>query len=223
MMVFANPSFCLTIDANPDAVDEMHDALTDCAWTHVDHQFVVHFISTAANASLEHDPSSHADQSLYVKQFCSVTDRWLMFRVGPFWSAGDHANIAVYAIFNSSLTASRAPAVHAIRSYALGSTDHTLTLLGFPPLLQHHFHLFGSTNGYQSVMNNHGANQCHAEEGGVNCLIKRAPSDLAWFVRDHVGFSSKVFDVRVAGAVPLISWTLLPCRQQQRPADRFAP
>jgi len=148
---------------------------------------------------------------------------WQLFRHGPFVSTGGYSWMgAIYMLDEEALgpyaTLSDGDHVHAFESYAIGNVDATGALVGYPPIHQHHFHLFGSANAGMMLSNNHGDSQCSEAEGGVSCYVKSAPTGTAYFFRSRLGAISEFNDVRSNGSEPLSTFVLValkPVRTRQ--------
>jgi len=131
-------------------------------------------------------------------------------------------------LFNPGFMVHYRESLYAFSHYLLGNTDLTNHLVGYPPIHQHHFHLFGSGIPNTQTLNNHGDNQCHRDQGGVNCLSRAAPNGYAWILRDRIGLYTEFNDVRNVRAAALMThvtaaWRLIQPIQQVRQLVMWMP
>jgi len=186
---------------------------------------VIHFKKQIALCQWEHDAmgsaltwrknSSYASaiEYTYTTRRCKsdAQPRWRAFTFGPFTSSGD-THFEIEEVLESKSREAEyyrsALRIRAFSAYFLGSVDSSMNWIPFPPILQHHYHFFGSGNLIHSVLSNHGSNQCRSEEGGVDCLLTAAPPGFAWFTRGDIGVACQVTDVRPLVSVPLQAWTM---------------
>ena len=157
------------------------------------------------------DGEQRIDTARYAAEYCAdASSGWIALRYGPFITSGGNIWNGVLGMFNDSLLPTyHIEGVHALEAYAIGSLDERNAMVGFPPIHQHHFHLFGSGNPQHDVMNAHGDSQCADEDGGVRCLIRSAPEGMAWFIRDRFGFETEFNDVRPNHSTPLSTWVFV--------------
>lgn len=143
---------------------------------------------------------------------------WISLRVGPFWTTGLTRWSGSGGVFNSSyLTPYRLGDIHAVSHYVVGYIDESNLLIGYPPIHPHHFHIASSGGlwGTQVAvdMQLHSDMQCHAKEGGTDCLFHAAPTGYAWLLRDRVTTVHEFNDIRQLQRHPLQSWAVVAFRQ----------
>lgn len=190
MLPGASAKYCLL---NSDHFDFDY-FMARCKWKR-DHSLVQLQLSCMDTRSEDCEGDAKLLQTLWTDT-CRA-DGWLAFRTGPYVTHGDYSWTTLIASFNGSLVPYHGiPNLHAFSQYALGNIDESNSLIGYPPIHQHHYHAFGSYDFSLADMNNHGDNQCHSEDGGVQCLVRKAPSGTAWIMRDGMGVATQFNDVR---------------------------
>lgn len=140
-------------------------------------------------------------------EICEEHDMFA-FRVGPLTTNGGYSWNAVAASLVSSALPALRPWLFGVAAFVVGNTDDTGTLIGYPPIHQHHFHLYGSGDD-SPWMNNHGDSQCLERDGGVTCLEHRLPPGCAYIIHSPVGFHTEFNDVRYANASTMSSWVVI--------------
>ena len=190
MLPGASAKYCLLNSDNSD----FDYFMARCKLTR-DHSLVQLQLSCMDTRSKDCEGDAKLLQTLWTDT-CRA-DGWLAFRTGPYVTHGDYSWTTLIASFNGSLVPYHGiPNLHAFSQYALGNIDESNSLIGYPPIHQHHYHAFGSYDFSLADMNNHGDNQCHSEDGGVKCLVRKAPSGTAWIMRDGMGVATQFNDVR---------------------------
>jgi len=110
-----------------------------------------------------------------------------------------------------------------VREYFLGAYDGVSSLLGYPPIHQHHFHVVHEQHTIPGEMIVHGDDQCVRSEGGVNCEIRRMPAGYA--IPMHLPLTVDVDhqDVRAAASANFTWYTLITIRgfPRQRSSSPF--
>ena len=156
------------------------------------------------------------------------TGGWSMVRVGPFSTHGGSAWDGFQGVVRpSSVWMSREHKLHdhvALSAYAIVHVDAVGVVVGYPPLLTHHFHI-GSVSPEEAlytsegevhppeIMSLHGENHCDARSGGDACLVHVAPEGTAFVERFPVALGGPFNDVRPRASVPLRSWQVVAVRQ----------
>lgn len=135
-------------------------------------------------------------------------DSWNAYTVGSFWTEGGNSWTSVSAF----LSAHAVPQYEyedyiAISHYIMGNLNEDGALLGYPPIHQHHFHLFdhGDPQGWGGEHSFHGDWQCHSSEDGITCALFSAPPGHAFFLRKRIGIWAEFNDVRLQSSEPLKS------------------
>jgi hypothetical protein len=140
-------------------------------------------------------------------------------RIGPFYTTGGYEWSGLAATVNSSFLKPYRGELYAFRQWAMGSMDTDNALLPFPPIHQHHFHFAGGLTSEPDDINVHADSQCHAAEGGVDCLSHRAPDGFAWILADRLWLIHEFNDARSNHSGYLETWTFLSMEfinQQER-------
>ena len=100
-----------------------------------------------------------------------------------------------------------------VRESFLGAYDGASTLLGYPPIHQHHFHVEKSgVTLFTAQIITHGDDQCVDSEGGVNCMIRRLPMGFVTPLHLPLSVLSDQQDVRALHSVPMSWYSLLAVR-----------
>ena len=218
---FAMTAYCLTID-----VDTTHERFLehDCHWKTAGDRMKVPYWQLTWDS----EATSYKTGDSKMGQYCTSGD-WTAFRVGPFTTTGGFSWGTMGAVFDSSyfpysgMTVQgdqlmqpeiRKPAgpqgIHAFTHQSMGNMADDNTVIGYPPIHQHHFHFEGGLGiGSPGYLNNHGDNQCHEQEGGVRCLMHVAPKGTAYVLGDTVNLLTEFNDVRFNGTAPLTSWVFV--------------
>ena len=168
--------------------------------------------------------------------FCS-DDTWIAWKIGPFASRGGSFWSSFNVLYNSDpLHLPRtAPGGgrYAFSGHAFGSIDARSSLIGYPPVHQHHFH-FGYafslppysgpsvyprrfTEAYKArtgssppeAMSTHGDHNCLDAQGGVDCIVVVLPDDMAFVEKGPLGAMNSFIDVRSEGAAQMETWQLM--------------
>ena len=177
--------------------------LASCNWYPAVNE--VNFI--LAQSTFEGYWDSFMPRSLYSSEICKDYDIF-SFRAGPFATRGGNSWNAVAASLNSSTLPSIKPNLFAVSDFVIGNTDSSGALIGYPPIHQHHFHLYGSGDDQQD-MNNHGDSQCLVRSGGVSCLERKLPHGYAFIIYSHASFHTEFNDVRPTNASRILSWVVV--------------
>jgi len=199
--------FCFTMSSGANTFNKF---IGTCIWQNTTKISVTHTCEdTDRGDSSSFGNFSCVQQGTQVQaESCTEHDGWQAFRVGPYFTVGNRAWTAMLSAVITDIDYV-APSIHAFSEFALGNMDDNLQLVPYPPIHQHHFHFFGSGNAFISDMNNHGDNQCVQEEGGTDCLVRSAPRNAAWIIRDPVGVSTQFNDVRHTTLHVLRTWALV--------------
>lgn len=109
-----------------------------------------------------------------------------------------------------------------VREYFLGAYDGVSSLIGYPPIHQHHFHV-EHTDAPNGDMITHGDDQCVRSEGGINCDIRRMPAGYAIPMQLPLAVNLDQQDVRAAGSANFTWYTLIAIRgfPRQRSSSPF--
>ena len=204
-----------------ESSDEYDGFVAGCQWSAVGEQISLQHVSNLTygpegpaypNGSTPNNVDVYSDLSAYRADVCGGVSGeykgWTSFRIGPFRTYGGFSWTNVLAqIDGSSLPyGTRRDGLHAFSHFTLGNIDAESKMLGYPPIHQHHFHLFGGYANQDQDLNNHGDNQCAADDGGVGCLSRAAPDGYAWMLTDRLGLWTEFNDVRNPYAVELVSY-----------------
>lgn len=178
-------------------------------------------------------------------QRCKATDSegnvWVNARVGPLLTTGG------YDWSSSSFEALTFPEytdqLISVTGFFVGSTRRSGTILGYPPIHQHHFHVVpaGVDVAHESGTLSHGDSACADEYGGgqpgdgVACQIRIFPPGHALYMQPILKKSegavgtlkafAEVNDVRVANSPPLEHYitTSLRLNSNKSAAERPRP
>jgi len=180
--------------------------VSNCTWSFSanDTQFVF------AQSQFERHWDSFMPPESFRSEVCRYGDVYA-FRVGPFATSGGFSWNAVAASFVSSTFPAFRPQLFGVSAYLIGNTDGVGSIIGYPPIHQHHFHLYGSGDDSQ-IMNNHGDNQCLERSGGAMCLEHRLPAGFAYIIHSPVGFHTEFNDVRSMNTSVMVSWVVVAMR-----------
>ena len=103
----------------------------------------------------------------------------------------------------------------AVHESFLGAVTEVGTLLGYPPVHVHHFHIEerhprpeAHATGNDGALITHGDDQCLASSGGVGCAIYRTIPGYASLLRLPLAFTADFNDVRIADS-PTLTWYAL--------------
>lgn len=229
MQKYGAPQFCFR---NIEVVSTFKQAMKSCNWTSA--LDTVHIKSVGeilpdgaymTGANPYDDPKNEfADvieihPEMYTVQKCAAAkDGWAALRLGPFNTSGGYRwTTSVFAILlPSSIFSQRmiggVPSF-SFDAYCLGSITPEGSLIGHPPIHQHHYHFFGRGDHPTDVMNMHGEQQCLEDEGGVDCYIKGLPKGYAFVTsQSSMAVSTGFNDVRPLGSRMLQSWVLAAAR-----------
>lgn len=138
-----------------------------------------------------------------------VTDSWVAVRIGPFYSTGGELWMETLASFQDELRIPRyLPGIYAFSEFAIGNIDDDNLFLGFPPIHQHHTHVWGKGQWWATdTIGLHGENQCTPDEGGSACYIRKAPAGMAYIINaTDIEYWAAQLDVRPLNSPPLKSW-----------------
>ena len=142
-----------------------------------------------------------------------------LHRIGPFTTQGGKDWTSTNLVNNSYLGESwKWPAISdqrvlGVREYFLGAYDGASSLLGYPPIHQHHFHVESrSWFPVQGAMITHGDDQCVHEEGGINCDIRRMPTGYALPMHLPLPVFFDQQDVRAVGSANFTWYALIAVR-----------
>ena len=218
---FAVPALCLTIDVDPE-----HERFLEqeCVWKTAGDRMKVPYVQLTWDS----EATSYKTGDTKRGEYCTFGD-WTAFRVGPFTTTGGYSWGTMGAVFDSKYFPYsdmsvqgdqllqpdvRKPdgpqRIHAFSRQSMGNLDDNNKVIGYPPIHQHHFHFEGGLGiGSPGYLNNHGDNQCHEQEGGVNCLMHKAPKGTAYILGDTVNLLTEFNDVRFNGTAPLRSWVFV--------------
>jgi len=213
MLEHVDRKFCLTV---AQAHSNFRKVMQDCTWELSDPAI---FESEKVWDWTQRAWKNPADYKRYV---CNLGD-WLVIQYGPFRTTGGGPQPGLDFVLNMSVIPApevmRRDKLVAITEYAIGNVDGNGMLLGYPPILEHHFH-FGGANGeitHQMIMNNHGDSQCLAKDGGVQCLAHRLPPGYAFILDNPVRVNTEFVDVRPADSPLLESYVMVAMKAS--PAD----
>lgn len=220
---FANPSYCLGIDAA--AGPDFDRFLRTCAWHERATESLFDSFAVAdivvdgqrMYGGLPYDDELRGDYAwrpnttIRSRQCTQLGDGgWRAVLAGPFTTTGGYFWTAAEGKLGSAAFGFGAATDVLLSGYMLGSVeDATYRILGYPPLHQHHFHMWGADAPFSDALNTHGENQCTPDEGGVHCYVKHAPDGLAFRVRTPIAFSNGFQDVRSRRSPPMTHWIVL--------------
>ena len=200
MGAYSATAACLTIDGDIEVEDFM---TRDCQWHEAGDRLYVAYVQS----SMKEDDVSYSPGESKKREYC-VSGDWMAFRIGPFVTTGGYSWNGMAAVINSSYLPYRGPdGVYAFSHQVVGNIDESNQLLGYPPIHQHHYHFEGGLGiGSPGYLNNHGDNQCHANEGGVRCLNHVAPKGTAFVLGATINLATEFNDVRNLNNPPLTSY-----------------
>jgi len=195
------PAACLLKDASHLCLEltsdrEYESFASSCTWDDAGNRLDMLWLFQSMNGS---------DRSMMPhKAFrCNVCTnekfaRWIAYRIGPFVTGGGFEWGGFGGVINSQyLPTYRGTNLHAFSSYALGNVDDNNALAGYPPIHQHHWHFGEGFSMHEGAnMQNHADNQCHSDEGGVMCLVRKAPREHAWILTPRLLPWTEFNDVR---------------------------
>ena len=138
---------------NVEEADELETFLRDeCIWQDASRKFTP--LSLTRSYSATYFEPNALDPLQYAHHYCASTlgSGWIALRYGPFSTSGGFFWTGAFSLFNGSLLPTyRVGGIHALTAYALGNLDENNAMISYPPIHQHHFHLFGSGNPGQVV------------------------------------------------------------------------
>jgi len=146
---------------------------------------------------------------------------WMFFRIGPFETTGGNTWSRALVVFPEHVFSRWDGGRVFIGDHIVGNANASGDLVPYPPLHQHHFHLFHGSNMWRQSLNAHGDSEC-ARGQRVYCMLKEYPEGLAFHVRQRLGLWSDFNDVRTAGSRVLQSYVFAGVRLL-RPGTRPRP
>jgi len=173
---------------DPNKQKHLEQRFQVCNWVHPNHSGIF---------KTSQDGQTFTPAMSVQTQCCAQTniDNWYFCRYGPVESSGGYSWASLTASNIRGYIATMMP----ITMSFVGSFSPEGTLIGYPPLHQHHFHLEDSrvalTGGGAIIT--HGDDQCHSSFGGVSCLIRETPSGYATFMKPPLLITAEVNDVRL--------------------------
>lgn len=187
-----------------------------CQWVNQTSSFDLYYVWESMDA----DDESLGSPERFDQQACFSENGWAAFKVGPFYTAGGESWTGIRGLLSDRTLKKFHHDIYAFDEYVLGNVDEHDQLIGYPPIHQHHFHLFGSGSVFDETMNNHADSQCAGREGGVNCLVRTAPPGYAWMLAPRLGFASEFNDVRPLYSKLLPSWVYVALKSVN-PKDKI--
>ena len=171
----------------------------DCDWADFEWPSV-----SVANTDDTWDDPKHPPEVVATTRWCTSGD-WFAWTFGPVTTQGG-TNVSIISdTLKKGVLPNHAPGVLAVSDYMLGSLDERNSLLGYPPIHQHHFHVYQAPYAGQEAISTHGDSTCQPSEGGVLCNLRRSPPGYAIMIRDAVAFTATINDVRPPGSASLVS------------------
>ena len=188
------------------------------------HAKIAHIIINGENMTGNphdtYDPSTvwspdavEIDASSVVFEVCSFGS-WIVVRHGPYTTDGGSA-------WTESLIRLNLSAAGVVRrdderlflsAYSFGSMNSRNEVVSFPPIHQHHTHLYGSEWWCTDTVGLHGENQC-AGSRGADCNTRVAPSEFRFMLNGpRISYYSAQLDVRSRRSTPLTTWAFLAMR-----------
>ena len=137
-------------------------------------------------------------------------------RIGPFNTTGGYKWTEMVSTIaeDARLFTLTGGTLNAFDVYAVGNIDAGGHMFGFPPIHQHHFHLWGYLDSPTDIINVHGEQQCNAIEGDVDCYIKTLPDGFAFtFQKAPLRLATAFNDVRSSASMTITSWVVAGVRQ----------
>jgi len=157
---------------------------------------------------------------LFVRR-CTRSDGWFILRIGPIHAQGQDTK---HAIGMSNLVPARA----CVQASVLAPVEEDGTLLGEPPLVQHHVHVIQHTSIFEDMRarffplfdrlgrrfhyhpqwtdHRHGG-QCDARRGGAACLNRSYPTGYGQLFSDAANIDLELIEMSAGGvAVPAEFW-----------------
>jgi hypothetical protein len=160
-----------------------------------------------SQTSLAADDSDDSLGSFYAVRAGPVTTHG-----GKDWTSFTLSNLTGSAIFGTtgdSIT-------FAAREQYAGAISVDGTLLSYPPIHQHHFHITEEREMRNDLTSHavitHGDDVCRSEDGGVDCTIRRMAPGYATLLRMPLLFSADMNDVRATGSDGLSYYLLVTLR-----------
>ena len=146
--------------------------------------------------------------------------RWHISRIGPFTSTGgwDWHGIVVLDLFHVETSI--------VVTGALSRFVGAHGFLGYPPLHDHHSHLFSGVFdpndpfGHTFLIN-HQDSTCDDAHGGYLCNFLRIPSGYGLKVSSSLNFNAITNDVRSAKSPALKFWIEVACHFSPKGGDAF--
>lgn len=209
--IFQIPEHCMKGTDSRCTVNPIWSSYTvDCEWA-VDHRWaqLIAYNDDWYNPAEVHDTTTSS---------CQSGSDWYAFKWGPITTeGGDHgfggANVSLFAETSdygsptSDIFPEYVPGILAVRDYMLGSLDAANRVVTYPPVQQHHFHVYQGGGWFnQEVMSTHADNYCSESEGGVLCNMRRSPPGYAFMLRSSIGAISTISDVRPPNSAPMTTW-----------------
>lgn len=190
-----------------DKVVQLQQMLVTCNW----HQ------NYSAQPLYQQGLNSHQYATVNATlQDCQVEGGQLqvhhLFRFGPFNSIGglwNRIRFAPFDPFDPSSTADLGSSgLVSLTSYFMGATSLDHSVIGYPPLHIHHFHLEQQKClvGLCGAVITHGDDQCTTADGGVACLVRKMPDGFATKIKRPFLVSSEINDVRESTSLSLPFW-----------------
>jgi len=171
----------------------------DCDWAAFEW-----LATTVANSDDVWDDPKNPPKLVTNTRWCTSSD-WFAWTFGPVTTQGG-TNVSIISdTLAKGVLPNYAPGVLAVSDYMLGSLDERNTLLGYPPIHLHHFHVYQAPYVGQEAISTHGDSTCQRSEGGVLCNLRRSPPGYAIMIRDDVAFTATINDVRPQGSASLVS------------------
>jgi len=187
---------CTVVDGRLDH-NSFDDAASLCIWQDA---------AIQAGAMQWLELSNQIATPLNIVHMCTHGD-YHIFELGAFQTVGGSDWTTVMGSIEETLPTISDDAI-AVSEAFLGNVDDQHHIIGYPPLHQHHFHL-RPRNVDMSDLQVHGDSQCHRDDGGKYCYLRRAPPGYAFYVASPIGFSTEFNDVRTYRSAPLDSRVML--------------
>jgi hypothetical protein len=198
-------AWCESMTATPEVhtarQQALEAALAQCSWRR----------SELPEISVAHSVTGHPpkyvkqDADNYQLESCLGAEGWVYHRMGPMVTYGGYDwTTYSYTVPNTDSSSPWNGTVF-LEGYWLGSVSRAGSLLGYPPIHQHHTLLNvprPDPPAYHAAFI-HGDTECTPADGGVGCQIRIFPPGRAMNYRFPIRVGGEINDVRVNSSTPL--------------------
>ena len=178
--------------------------------------------TTVFDGVYKYNKDWRVDDTAWVERFpvlfvrrCTRPDGWFILRIGPIRAQGQDTK---HAIGMSNLV----PSKTCVQASVLAPVEEDGTLLGEPPLVQHHVHVIQHTSIFEDMRgrgyplfdrfgrrfhyhpqwadHRHGG-QCDARRGGAACLNRSYPTGYGQLFSDAANIDLELIEMSAGGVV----------------------